>query len=285
MKKYFCKQHTDYSKRAMETGDHFKNGASPKSQTSRENQFKKIIIALAFIGLSAGAYAQRHSAEPEMVYVEGGTFTMGCTSEQGGDCEDDEKPAHSVTVRSFQIGKYEVTQAQWKAIMGDNPSGFKGDKLPVETVSWDDVQEFISRLNKATGKKYRLPTEAEWEYAARGGNSSKGYKYSGSNNLGEVAWFDDNSGDRTHPAGTKKANELGIYDMSGNVWEWCQDWFGNYSASSQQNPTGASTGSKRVFRGGSLKCNAVNCRVAIRGFDGSRPGYRRDSLGFRVVLP
>jgi formylglycine-generating enzyme required for sulfatase activity len=217
-----------------------------------------------------------------MVEVEGGTFLMGCSQEQGS-CDDDESPLHSVTVSSFRIGKHEITQAQWKLIMGGNPSNFKGDNLPVESVSWNEVQEFISRLNAATGKSYRLPTEAEWEYAARGGKRSGGYMYSGSNNLYDVAWFTDNSGDQTRPTGTKKANELGIHDMSGNVWEWCLDWYGSYSASSQQDPMGASSGSYRVIRGGSYGSGASYCRVANRGSDS--PGDRYASLGFRVVLP
>ena len=150
----------------------------------------------------------------EMVFVQGGTFMMGATPEQGGDCHDDEKPAHQVTLSEYSIGKYEVTQGQWKEVMSDNPSYFKGDdNLPVENVSWGDVQEFIRKLNKKTGESYRLPTEAEWEYAARGGSQSREYKYSGSNNVNDVAWYWDNSEGKTHPVGTKEANELGIYDM------------------------------------------------------------------------
>ncbi|GHV68512.1 hypothetical protein FACS1894199_15850 [Bacteroidia bacterium] len=227
--------------------------------------------------------AQRHPAEPEMVSVAGGTFWMGCSGEQGSDCFSDESPLHSVTVSGFAIGKYEVTQAQWKLIMGSNPSHFKGDNLPVETVSWDDAQEFISRLNAATGKHYRLPTEAEWEYAARGGNKSQNYKYSGSHNLNNVGWFDDNSSSQTHPVGTKLANELGIHDMSGNVWEWCSDWKGTYSSSQQQDPMGASSGSYRVIRGGSWAFSAANCRVSLR--DRGTPSSRRSDMGFRLVLP
>jgi len=144
-----------------------------------------------------------HPAEPEMVFVEGGTFTMGATSEQGSDYDNDELPTHQVTVSSFRIAKFEITQKQWVAIMGTNPSYTKGDNLPVELVNLNDVLEFIRRLNDSTGKNYRLPTEAEWEYAARGGNKSKGYKYSGSNDANEVAWHRDNSGNQTHPVGTK----------------------------------------------------------------------------------
>jgi formylglycine-generating enzyme required for sulfatase activity len=217
----------------------------------------------------------------EMVYVPGGTFTRGCTSEQGSDCWGSEKPAHQVTLSSFYVGKYEVTQAQWKAVMGSNPSNFRGDNLPVEKVSWDDVQEFIRKLNAQTGKRYRLPTEAEWEYAARGGNKSRNYKYSGSNTLGNVAWYDDNSGSATHPVGQKSPNELGIYDMSGNVREWCSDWYGAYPASAQSNPTGASSGSDRVYRGGSWYYNAGSCRVAFRNNDS--PGSSYYYHGFRLA--
>ncbi len=218
----------------------------------------------------------------EMVFVEGGTFQMGATSEQGSDADSDEKPVHSVTVTDFYIGKYEVTQAQWKAVMGNNPSRFQGDNLPVENVSWNDIQEFIKKLNRLTGKKYRLPTEAEWEYAARGGKKSKGYKYAGSNSIGEVAWYDSNSGYETHPVGQKQPNELGLYDMSGNVWEWCQDWYGNYNSSSQTNPSGPASGSYRVLHGGSWSYYARNCRVSNR--DSNSPSSRRHNYGFRLVL-
>jgi len=178
--------------------------------------------------------------EFEMVYVEGGTFTMGGTSEQGSDAFDDEKPTHRVTLSAFHIGKYEVTQGLWREVMGSNPSLNKaGDDYPVERVSWEDCQEFVRKLNARTGLKFRLPTEAEWEYAARGGRKSRGYKYSGSNSLGDVAWYEANSGGGTHPVGRKSPNELGLYDMSGNVWEWCQDWYGDYGSSSQTDPAGA----------------------------------------------
>jgi len=219
--------------------------------------------------------------EPEMVYVQGGTFTMGFTTEQGADCDNDEKPAHQVTLSSFYIGKYEVTQAQWEAIMGNNQSSFKGVNLPVENVSWNDVQEFIRKLNAQTGKQYRLPTEAEWEYAARGGASSRGYKYSGSNTSGNVAWYSENSGNRTRPVGTKFPNELGIYDMSGNVWEWCSDWYGEYCSSVQTNPKGPSSGSDRMARGGSWISYARRVRVSNRDY--YAPDFRRSILGFRLA--
>ena len=217
-----------------------------------------------------------------MLPVEGGTFTMGATSEQGSDAYSDESPTHQVTVSSFYIGKYEVTQELWAAVMGSNPSNFSGTNLPVETVSWDDIQTFISKLNELTGRTFRLPTEAEWEYAARGGNKSKGYKYSGSNTIGDVAWYSGNSSSKTHEVGTKAPNELGLYDMSGNVWEWCSDWFGSYSSSSQTDPTGPSSGSNRVLRGGSWFNNAGYCRVSYR--HNYTPSYRYYLYGFRLVL-
>ena len=218
----------------------------------------------------------------DMVFVEGGTFTMGATAEQGEDADSDEKPMHSVTVSDFYIGKYEVTQAQWKDIMGTNPSYHKGNKLPVGSVNWNDVQEFIKRLNAKTGKKFRLPTEAEWEYAARGGNQSKGYKYSGSNNVDDVAWYINNSSTKTHPVGEKSPNELGIYDMSGNVQEWCQDWYGRYNISSLTNPIGPSSGVHGVLHGGAYASGAKSCRVSCR-CNGYRDG-RGDYSGFRLAL-
>ena len=231
---------------------------------------------------SANAKLNLKNLTANMVYVSGGTFTMGATSEQGSDAYDDENPTHSVTLSSFYICKYEVTQALWEAVMGSNPSNWKGANLPVETVSWDDCQTFIRKLNALTGKNFRLPTEAEWEFAARGGNNSRGYKYAGSNNIGDVAWYDDNSGSKTHVVGTKSPNELGIYDMSGNVWEWCQDWYGSYSSASQTNPTGASSGSYRVLRGGSWIGLAGRCRSSFRSFNAPDDRYNRG--GLRLVL-
>ena len=217
-----------------------------------------------------------------MIAVEGGTFQMGATSEQGSDAESYEYPVHSVTLSDYYIGETEVTQELWEAVMGTNPSGFSGNQKPVEMVSWNDCQEFITKLNELTGKNFRLPTEAEWEYAARGGNNSKGYKYSGSNTIGNVAWFWYNSGEATHNVKTKSPNELGIYDMSGNVIEWCEDWYGNYSSGSQTNPAGPSTGSNRVNRGGGWTSTAGICRVSRRNF--SNPGSRYYNLGLRLCL-
>ena len=212
----------------------------------------------------------------------GATFRMGATSEQEEDAYDSEKPVHSVTLSSYYIGKTEVTQALWQAVMGSNPSKFKGADLPVESVSWNDCQEFIQKLNSLTGRNFRLPTEAEWEFACRGGNNSRGYKYSGSNNLGSVAWYDGNSGDQAHPVGTKAPNELGIYDMSGNVWEWCSDWYADYTSYLQTNPTGPRSGSARVFRGGCWFGSARDCRSSLRS--GNGPSRRFCDLGLRLAL-
>ena len=220
----------------------------------------------------------------KMIAVQGGTFTMGAPREQGSDAEDNEKPAHSVTLSSYYIGKTEVTQELWQAVMGSNPSNFKGGRKPVEQVSWNDCQTFISKLNSLTGKNFRLPTEAEWEFAARGGIKSKGYKYSGSNTLDDVAWYYGNSGKTTHEVGTKSPNELGLYDMSGNVQEWCNDWYGDkyYSSSPSNNPTGPSSGVSRVGRGGSWFVVASYCRSSDRG--GGAPVNRNYGLGLRLCL-
>jgi formylglycine-generating enzyme required for sulfatase activity len=218
----------------------------------------------------------------DMVLVQGGTFTMGCTSNQG-DCAKTETPARSVKLGDFYLGKYEVTQGLWTAVMESNPSDFIGnDNLPVEQVSWDDIQEFIGKLNAKTGKNYRLPTEAEWEYAARGGNIREGYAYSGGNNLDDVAWYNGNSGRQTHPVGTKRPNELGIHDMAGNVWEWVDDFYGTYPSFDEINPQGPPAGSKRVGRGGGWGNEAKYCRVSLRNNDS--PGVRHRFLGFRLAL-
>ena len=212
----------------------------------------------------------------KMIYVEGGTFAMGSNSG-----ESDEKPIHNVTLDSYYIGETEITQAQWRAVMGSNPSAYKGDNRPVEKVSWNDAKEFCKKLSELTGKRYVLPTEAQWEYAARGGNQSKGYTYSGSNNIDEVAIYDVYSSKHSNVK-SKKPNELGIYDMSGNVWEWCSDWYSSsYSSSSQTNPQGPTSGSYRVLRGGSWGGIAGSCRVAYRDYD--YPSNAFNNYGFRVV--
>ena len=245
---------------------------SPKTQTTPKPK-------LAF---TINRQAELNKLIHNMVYVSGGTFIMGATSEQGSEAYDDEKPKHSVTLSSFYLCKYEVTQALWRVVMGENPSNFKGNNLPVEMVSWDNCQTFISRLNNLTGKKFRLPSEAEWEYAARGGNRSRSYKYSGSNGLSDVAWYIDNSGSKTHPVGSKSPNELGLYDMSGNVSEWCSDWKGTYSSSSQTNPTGPFSGEYHVNRGGSWRGGVGLCRSSCRY--SNSPDDRNGSLGLRLAL-
>ena len=216
-----------------------------------------------------------------MIGVGGGTFTMGATSEQGSFVNIDERPAHEVTLNHYSIGESEVTQELWQAVMGRNPSNFIGNmQRPVEQVSWNECQTFIKKLNKLTGENFRLPTEAEWEFAARGGSVSKGYKYSGSNTIGDVAWFNKNSS-AVHVVKSKQPNELGIYDMSGNVWEWCADKYGSYTSSAQTAPTGSSSGSDRVIRGGSWGYDEGNCRVSNR--ENCSPDSRGSSIGFRLA--
>ncbi|MBQ6653606.1 MAG: SUMF1/EgtB/PvdO family nonheme iron enzyme, partial [Prevotella sp.] len=212
-----------------------------------------------------------------MIRVVGGTFQMGESAD-----DNDVTPVHDVTLSDYYIGETEVTQELWEAVMGSNPSYFSGAKRPVECVTWNDCQEFITKLNALTGQQFRLPTEAEWEFAAKGGTKSKGYTYSGSNTIGDVAWYFDNSDNQTHEVATKAPNELGIYDMSGNVWEWCQDWYGSYSSSAQTNPTGPSSGSFRVFRGGSWLSYSEFCRSANRYIDD--PTCGNDNVGLRIAL-
>ena len=249
----------------------------------------------------------------KMIYVKGGTFTMGCTSEQGSDCESNEKPSHSVILSDFWMGETEVTQALWQAVMGSTPTfegGWeslygKGNDYPAYKINWEVCKEFCNKLNSRlsdqlpSGCRFALPTEAQWEYAARGGNKSRNYKYCGSNNIEEVAWYWGNSGKthlngewnytrvynnkcQTHPVRQKKANELGLYDMSGNVEEWCLDGYGNYSSSSQTNPLDSSSDSFCTLRGGCWSDRAIDCRVSNRG------GYWSDrcshNIGLRLSL-
>ncbi len=263
--------------RNIETGKHtFEiRGSSPFSETIQVEKDRKTLIN-AKSANTAGYTETTSGLNLEMIFVEGGFFYMGSNN---GDV--DEKPVHTVQVGSLYIGKCEVTQAQWRTVMGSNPSFHKDcDNCPVEQVSWDDAQKFISKLNQMTGKQYSLPTEAEWEYAARGGQKSKGYTYSGSNSLGDVGWYNDNSGPATHPVAQKQANELGIYDMSGNVWEWCNDWYKGYPGSSGVTDY---TGSLRVFRGGCWIYDARDCRSANR--DDYSPAGRGIIVGFRLASP
>ncbi len=229
----------------------------------------------------------------KMIWVEGGDFLMGCTSEQGGDCASDEQNVRRVTVDGFYIGMLEVTQSQWEKVVGtsiyqqkskaggDSTPG-TGPDYPMYYVSWDEAMEFCRLLSNKTGRTYTLPTEAQWEYAARGGNKNEGAKYAGSNMIDAVAWYTDNSGSTAHVVGSKRANALGIYDMSGNVWEWCKDWYADsYVNYDTNNPVGPSSGSGRVLRGGGWDYSASDCRVAYRAYNS--PGDREYNLGFRVV--
>jgi formylglycine-generating enzyme required for sulfatase activity len=221
----------------------------------------------------------------KMIFVQGGTYTMGCTFEQGDDCESDESPAHSVTLSSFYMGETEVTIGLWKAVMGSLPPNvayWGDDNYPITYMRWEDCQVFIQRLNQLTGKSFRLPTEAEWEYAARGGINTHYYKYAGSNSIGDVSWFYGNHERCEQIVKTKGANELGLYDMSGNMDEWCSDWYGSYSSSPQTDPQGPSTGTERVYRGGSWGSKPIYHRVTCRSHSG--PTERYSSLGFRLAL-
>lgn len=219
-----------------------------------------------------------------MMLVEGGTFAMGATSEQIViDTPEDEFPVHNVTLSNYYIGETEVTQELWNTVMGENPSNFKGDlQCPVEMVSWDDCQTFIAKLNELTGKSFRLPTEAQWEYAARGGKQTKKYLYSGGDDLDAVAWHYYNASETTHPVKTKRPNELHLYDMSGNVWEWCADWYGSYSADGQTNPTGPAKGAKRVVRGGAWSYMSNYAPVAYRNY--CEPDFSWYACGLRLAL-
>jgi formylglycine-generating enzyme required for sulfatase activity len=307
------------------TGDYtveMRSGSETKNQRVSVNKDQTSNLKFSFEAKAqttttitpSSTQTQQTSTPANMVFVEGGTFQMG-----SNDGESDEKPVHQVTVSSFYIGKYEVTQKEWQEVMGSNPSNWKGDKLPVEQVSWYDAVEYCNQRSRKEGltscytidktskdpnntnqndsskwkvsvnwsaNGYRLPTEAEWEYAARGGVKSKGYKYAGSNDIGSVAWYDGNCDDITHEVGTKVANELGIFDMTGNILEWCWDWYdaGYYAKSSGSNPTGAASGENRVLRGGSwfINCGGGYCRVTSR--ISSWPSYRFSfHFGFRIV--
>ncbi len=278
---------------------------------------KRFIITFLLLAAFTLTFAQEdqtfkvNGVQFVMKFVKGGNFLMGATKEQGTEAEDKEKPAHKVTLNDFYIGQTEVTQALWMAVMDNNPSEFQCYDRPVENVTWNDCQAFITKLNAITGLKFRLPSEAEWEYAARGGAKSKRFKFAGSNSHEQVAWSADAIGkqlaedvpyhnDAVDPAddittaeeltqctyivGTKKPNELGIYDMSGNVWEWCNDFYDEnyYKNSTADNPAGPAQGTYHVHRGGSWRSGAWYCRVSNRNADD--PGYSYSSLGFRLAL-
>jgi sulfatase modifying factor 1 len=242
--------------------------------------------AITFFLILAGFLTSFAQSYPEMVTVEGGTFTMGDTEMEG---EKNEQPTHQVTLKTFKIAKTETTVAQWKVFcnatgrsMPEAPRWGWIDSHPIVNVNYSDAVAYCDWLAEKMDADYRLPTEAEWEYAARGGKQSMGYKYSGGRSLDNAGWYEANSNNQTQAVGRKKANELGIYDMSGNVWEWCKDWYGPYSADAQTNPRGATSGAGRVLRGGSWGSSAASCRVAGRDFIG--PSSRSFNFGFRVAL-
>jgi formylglycine-generating enzyme required for sulfatase activity len=249
------------------------------------SSLKRIIaglVAVAALALAAVAHA---APEIVMVSIKGGCYQMGDSFYAGGPGE---RPVHQVCVDDFHIGKFLVSQAQWAAVMGNNPSAFDmfGGSWPVETVSWEDAQGFIQRLNDQTGKNYRLPYESEWEYAARSGGKQE--QWAGTSDLhalGTYAWFGDNSSKMTHSVGTRWANGLGLYDMTGNVWQWCKDWYDAdyYHKSPMKNPRGPLSGSERVLRGGSWYGSARDVRAAYRS--GDPPSDRDFGIGFRLVLP
>lgn len=266
---------------------------------------KNLLIMATFLMIATASWAQSESKKFTvngvtftMIKVEGGTFWMGGTRDQMISSEGTfdprlEKPIHSVTLSDYYIGMIEVTQRLWKAVFPGNPSTFIGDDKPVESVSWEDVQEFLRELNSLTGQNFRLPTEAEWEYAARGGKKSLGYMFSGSNKLDEVGWYNGNTPfsqtlwERIYPTQIsvdKKANELGIYGMSGNVSEWCQDWQAKYPNSPQTNPAVLTQGyfNERVIRGGNTRSYHDDCRICVREY--ANPSYRKSTIGFRLAL-
>jgi formylglycine-generating enzyme len=277
--------------RDKETEDLWMN----KKQLAKMTMSAVLIVIVVMGGVSCEKSIRLDKLSIPMAKVAGGSFQMGSND------YSNEQPIHKVTVGSFYMGTYEVTQDIYEQVMGNNPSNWKGAKLPVEQVRWYDAVAFANALSRRDGldevytidgtdvsidwtkRGYRLPTEAEWEYAARGGNQSQGYTYGGSNTAGDVAWYGGNSGDKTHEVGIKQANELGLYDMSGNVWEWCWDWYGDYSELAQTNPTGSSSGSFRVLRGGSWINNTTYGRTADR-YDFT-PSSRYDHVGFRVLVP
>ena len=281
----------------MSGGDPIRIVNADDAYDKMDSVVDKLLEAIGGLGSSAAGKNNRGGAAPAgFIRIGGGTFMMG------GNNSDSEKPVHSVTVKSFSMSKYQVTQKEWMDIMGSNPSHFKGDNLPVEQVSWHDAIEYCNKRSLKENLKpayrgsgnnitcdwnangYRLPTEAEWEYAAKGGNKDHlTVEYSGSNNADAVAWYDKNSGGRTHSVGEKSPNNLGLYDMSGNVWEWCWDWYGSYSSNAQTDPVGASSGSGRGLRGGSWNNSAVNVRSAYR--NAYTPSGRNGNIGVRLVRP
>ena len=259
------------------------------------NYLKQFFLSLRLFFLSSWCVVQAQSIaltheqklmikeiETSMISIEGGIFTMGCTSDQGAECTHDEFPIHQVQLSGFKLLKTEVTQGMWQSVMGNNPSlNKRSAQFPVENVSFTDIEKFIYILNEISSHRYRLPTEAEWEFAARGGIKSKSTLYSGSNEAQSVSWNVGNSSNTSHITGYKNANELGLFDMSGNVWEWCSDWYGEYHASEESDPRGAVDGTDKVIRGGSYSGSIWFCRNAIRMH--YAPSYKSHFIGFRLA--
>jgi formylglycine-generating enzyme required for sulfatase activity len=258
---------------------------------------KKIILLLVVLATTSGLSGQNENKtelvtsfiltdaglDLEMIFVQGGDFVMGCLPGKDKKCKKNELPPHEVTIANFYIGKFEVSQNQWKTLMGSLPNRFDGcDQCPIVDVSWHDVHLFLRKLNQLTGKQYRLPTEAEWEYAAKGGIKTQGFVYSGGNILEDVAWFVDNSDKSTKPIGTILPNELGIYDMTGNVWEWCEDRYGFYENKNIPMAKREDIGVERVTRGGARDSFHESCRVVFRS--SANPDARSNTLGFRIAL-
>lgn len=221
--------------------------------------------------------------QENMILVEGGSFTMGCTDEHGDECFNNEKPTHNVTLSGFYIGKYEVSFSKWEAVTGEYPSSYdECAECPVTQVSPDDFQDFLDSLNSLTGKNYRLPTEAEWEFAARGGSKATPTLYAGSDDINDAAWYSENSNEQARTVGEKQPNELGLYDMSGNVWEWCSDYYGEYTDESETNPDGPQSGSNQVLRGGSFSDAEAIIRIPRR--NSYSPSTRSGNFGYRLAL-
>ena len=221
-----------------------------------------------------------------MIWIDGGTFNMGATEEQGPQFSSDELPVHSVMLDGFYMGETEVTQDLWLAVMGENPSLYKGGNRPVENVSWEDCQKFIIELNQLTNMSFRLPTEAEWEYAARGGSLSEGFTFAGSNNIDDVAWYFSNSySTKHHDVASKTPNELGLYDMTGNVYEWCHDYYGQYTSDEQINPVGPETGDYHVHRGDCWLGQKWHCHVSSRNHvDSLNKSLTNGTIGMRLSM-
>lgn len=266
-----------------------KDTDSESNTTNSSSDYEQDIVIYNNLSLENHKIITIGNVSFKMILVSSGTFQMGATKEQGNYAFNDEKPIHNVTLSDYYIGETEVTQELWQAVMNNNPSINKGEKYPVDNVTWHECQEFIKKLNQETGLFFRLPTEAEWEYAARGGNKSHNFIYSGSNNPDDIAVFNANANDNNNTSfgiqivKSKNPNELGLYDMSGNVWEWCEDKVGYYSSKSISNPKYLKSGSsERIMRGGSWKFDAKECRVSYRG--NYYPSSRRDDNGVRLVM-